>query len=124
MPDSEKDPAVELPPLVGRKLRAEEVYEAFGLKKSGYYEQLARGTLASPDRLLSVARYFGLNYVNLLILFDHITMKDVAAVAAEAVQSAQEVEELGKSLAERGRGRILDRLLELELARQPGVNPL
>jgi hypothetical protein len=123
-PDSEKDPAVLLPYLLGRRLRAEEVYEAFGLKKSTYYENLAKGTLTTADRLIAVARHFGLNPVNLLIYYGHITRENLFTATVEVVQSAEEVAELGKSLATSGRRGLLDRLINVELARQPGINPL
>jgi hypothetical protein len=123
-PDSEKDPAVLLPYLLGRRLRAEEVYEAFGLKRSTYYENLAKGTLTTADRLIAAAKHFGLNPVNLLISYNHITMENVVTATAEVIQSAEEAGALGKSLATQGRRRILDRLLDMDLVRQPGVNPL
>jgi hypothetical protein len=123
-PDSEKDPAVLLPYLLGRRLRAEEVYEAFGLKKSTYYENLAKGTLTTADRLIAVARYFDINPVSLLVRYGHITMENVVAETAEVIKHAEEAGTLGKSLTMRGRRGILDRLLDVELGRQPGVTPL
>jgi plasmid maintenance system antidote protein VapI len=69
MDDREKDPAVVLPYLVGRPLAATEVYEAFGYRKSTYYKAVREGRLISADNLIRVARYFGLNPVDLQVRF-------------------------------------------------------
>jgi hypothetical protein len=122
-PDSDKDPAVVLPYLLGRKLGMEEIYEAFDLKKSTYYNQLEKGTLTTADRLISVARQFDINPVNLLVLYNHLDMRDIMEAAVGAAEAAEEAVELGKSLP-RGRRGVLSHLRDLDWARQPHVNPL
>ncbi|OBI07466.1 hypothetical protein A5715_17525 [Mycolicibacter heraklionensis] len=69
MDDRHKDPTVVLPYLVGRPLGATEVYEAFGYRKSAYYKAAHEGRLISADNLIRVARYFGLNPVDLQVRF-------------------------------------------------------
>ncbi|OHV04595.1 helix-turn-helix domain-containing protein [Mycobacterium talmoniae] len=69
MDDSAKDPAVVLPYLVGRPLAATEVYEAFGYRKSAYYKAAREHRLITADNLIKVARYFGLNPVDLQVRF-------------------------------------------------------
>jgi hypothetical protein len=69
MDDRDKDPAVVLPYLVGRPLAATEVYQAFGYRKSTYYKAAREGRLISADNLIKVARYFGLNPVDLQVRF-------------------------------------------------------
>ena len=58
-----------LPYLVGRPLGATEVYEAFGYRKSAYYKAAHEGRLISADNLIRVARYFGLNPIDLQVRF-------------------------------------------------------
>jgi hypothetical protein len=69
MDDREKDPAVVLPYLVGRPLAATEVYKAFGYRKSTYYKAAHERRLITADNLIKVAKYFGLNPVDLQIRF-------------------------------------------------------
>jgi hypothetical protein len=69
MDDRDKDPGVVLPYLVGRPLAATEVYQAFGYRKSTYYKAAREGRLISADNLIKVARYFGLNPVDLQVRF-------------------------------------------------------
>lgn len=73
MDDRDKDPAVVLPYLVGRSLPATEVYEAFGYRKSAYYKAAREGRLISADNLIRVAKYFGLNPVDLQVRFGLIS---------------------------------------------------
>lgn len=84
MEDRDKDPTVVLPYLVGRPLVATEVYEAFGYRKSAYYKAAHEGRLISADNLIRVAKYFGLNAVDLLVRFGLIPTEAVA----EYVESA------------------------------------
>lgn len=83
MDDRDKDPAVVLPYLVGRPLAATEVYEAFGYRKSAYYKAAREGRLISADNLIKVARYFGLNPVDLQVRYGLIEPEAVT----EYVQS-------------------------------------
>jgi hypothetical protein len=78
MDDRDKDPAVVLPYLVGRPLAATEVYQAFGYRKSTYYKAAREGRLISADNLIKVARYFGLNPVDLQVRFGLIEPEAVA----------------------------------------------
>lgn len=81
--DRDKDPTVVLPYLVGRPLTATEVYEAFGYRKSAYYKAAHEGRLVSANNLIKVAKYFGLNPIDLQVRFGLI---DPAAVT-EYVES-------------------------------------
>jgi hypothetical protein len=69
MDDRDKDPTVVLPYLVGRPLAATEVYQAFGYRKSTYYKAARERRLISADNLIKVAKYFGLNPVDLQVRF-------------------------------------------------------
>jgi hypothetical protein len=77
MDDSDKDPAVVLPYLVGRPLAATEVYEAFGYRKSAYYKAVREGRLVTADSLLKAARYLRLNPIDLLVRFGLIQHETV-----------------------------------------------
>jgi hypothetical protein len=85
MEDRDKDPAVVLPYLVGRPLAATEVYQAFGYRKSTYYKAAREGRLISADNLIRVAKYFGLNPVDLQVRFGLIPSEAVT----EYVESAE-----------------------------------
>ncbi|GFG76204.1 helix-turn-helix transcriptional regulator [Mycobacterium botniense] len=84
MDDRDKDPAVVLPYLVGRPLAAAEVYEAFGYRKSAYYKAARERRLVTADNLIRVAKYFGLNPVDLQVRFGLIPPEAVI----EYVESA------------------------------------
>jgi hypothetical protein len=120
-PDSEKDPAVVLSYLLGHKLPAEELYEAFGLKKSTYYDLKDKGTLTTADRLITAANNLNINPLALLIRYNHISMEHLEQLLSA---TAQEASELGKPTAGSSRRRALLRLLSLELSRQPNIPPL
>lgn len=77
MNDSEKDPAVVLPYLVGRPLAATEVYEAFGYRKSAYYKAAREHRLITADNLIRAANYFGLNPVDLQVRYGLIAPEAV-----------------------------------------------
>lgn len=91
MPDS--GPAIKLSHLLGRKLRANEVYDAFGVPKSTYYDLLAKGTLTTADRLIHAAKFLGLNPADLLVHFNHLRIEDVISSARKAMQAAEEAAE-------------------------------
>lgn len=77
MEDRQKDPTVVLSYLVGRPLAAQEVYEAFGYRKSAYYKAAHAGRLVTASNLIKVANYFGLNPVDLQVRFGLIEMEAV-----------------------------------------------
>lgn len=72
MEDRDKDPTVVLPYLVGRPLGATEVYEAFGYRKSAFYKAAREGRLVTAGNLIKVARYLGLNPIDLQVRFGFI----------------------------------------------------
>lgn len=82
MDDSDKDPAVVLPYLVGRPLAATEVYEAFGYRKSAYYKAVREGRLVTADSLLKAAKYLRLNPIDLLVRFGLIQHETVVEYLA------------------------------------------
>ncbi|WIM89911.1 hypothetical protein PT015_11065 [Candidatus Mycobacterium wuenschmannii] len=84
MDDSDKDPAVVLPYLVGRPLAATEVYEAFGYRKSAYYKAVREGRLVTADSLLKAAKYLRLNPIDLLVRFGLIQHETVTEYLASA----------------------------------------
>lgn len=82
MDDSDKDPAVVLPYLVGRPLAATEVYEAFGYRKSTYYKAVREGRLVTADNLIRAAKYLKLNPIDLLVRFGLIPIDSVTEYLA------------------------------------------
>jgi plasmid maintenance system antidote protein VapI len=77
MEDVDRDPAVVIMYLVGRRLSSTEIYEAFGLSRSGYTKAWHEGRLITADNVIRVAKHFDLNPIALLTRFN--------LVAAEAV---------------------------------------
>jgi hypothetical protein len=75
--DRDKDPAVVLEYIRGRKLTAAELYDAFGMAKSTYYSQRDAGTLTTADNLIRAARHLGINPVDLLMRYGHLTVEEV-----------------------------------------------
>ena len=96
--DSEKDPAVVLPYILGKKLGAEDLYAAFGLTKSTYYDNLAKGTLTTADRLIGAARHFGINPVDLLLRYGHITEDEVIGEVTANLEKSKARERRWKTL--------------------------
>ena len=81
--DAEKDLAVVLSYLTGRKLTLEEVLGAVEMSRSTYYDRQAKGTLTTTDTLLTAARNLGLNPVDLLVRYGRIDPDDVADYVEE-----------------------------------------
>jgi hypothetical protein len=77
MEDVDRDPAVVIMYLVGRRLSSAEIYQAFGLSRSGYTKAWHEGRLVTADNVIRVAKHFDLNPIGLLTRFN--------LVAAEAV---------------------------------------
>jgi hypothetical protein len=77
MEDVDRDPAVVIMYLVGRRLSSAEIYEAFGLSRSGYTKAWHEGRLITADNVIRVAKHLDLNPIGLLTRFN--------LVAAEAV---------------------------------------
>jgi hypothetical protein len=77
MEDVDRDPAVVIMYLVGRRLSSTEIYDAFGLSRSGYTKAWQEGRLITADNVIRVAKHFDLNPIGLLTRFN--------LVAAEAV---------------------------------------
>src|SRR6201996_62772 len=82
MDDSDKDPAVVLPYLVGRPLAATEVYEDVGYRKSAYYKAVREGRLVTADNLIRAGKYLGLNPIDLLVRFGLIQVEAVTDYVA------------------------------------------
>jgi hypothetical protein len=76
--DAEKDLALVLSYLTGRKLTLDEVLAAVEMSRSTYYDRQAKGTLTSTDTLLTAAQNLGLNPVDLLVRYGRIEPSDVA----------------------------------------------
>jgi hypothetical protein len=81
--DAEKDLAVVLSYLTGRKLTLDEVLAAVQMSRSTYYDRQAKGTLTTTDTLLTAAQNLGLNPVDLLVRYGRIEESDVADYIAE-----------------------------------------
>jgi hypothetical protein len=76
--DAEKDLALVLSYLTGRKLTLDEVLAAVEMSRSTYYDRQTKGTLTSTDTLLTAAQNLGLNPVDLLVRYGRIEPSDVA----------------------------------------------
>jgi hypothetical protein len=81
--DAEKDLAVVLSYLTGRKLTLDEVLAAVQMSRSTYYDRQAKGTLTTTDTLLTAAQNLGLNPVDLLVRYGRIEESDVADYIGE-----------------------------------------
>lgn len=82
MDDTALDPAPVLAELLGRRLRATEVYTAFGYHKSAYYKAVHEGRLITAHNVIRAARYFALNPVELQVRFGLIRASDVTDYVA------------------------------------------
>jgi hypothetical protein len=76
--DAEKDLALVLSYLTGRKLTLEVVLAAVEMSRSTFYDRQGKGTLTTTDTLLRAARNLGLNPVDLLIRYGRIAPTEVA----------------------------------------------
>jgi hypothetical protein len=81
--DAEKDLALVLSYLTGRRLTLEEVLAAVEMSRSTYYDRQGKGTLTTTDTLLTAARNLGLNPVDLLVRYGRIAPTDVADYVEE-----------------------------------------
>jgi hypothetical protein len=81
--DPEKELAVVLSYLTGRKLTLDEVLAAVQVSRSTYYDRQAKGTLITTDTLLTAAQNLDLNPVDLLVRYGRIELSDVAAYLGE-----------------------------------------
>jgi transcriptional regulator with XRE-family HTH domain len=81
--DSDKDIAVVLSAMTGRKLSREEVWKAMELPRSTYYDQLEKRTLITADNLRRAAGNLGINRAELLTRYRLIEPEEVAALAAQ-----------------------------------------
>jgi hypothetical protein len=81
--DAEKDLAVVLSYLTGRKLTLDEVLAAVQMSRSTYYDRQAKGTLTTTDILLTAAQNLGLNPVDLLVRYGRIEQSDVSDYMGE-----------------------------------------
>lgn len=73
----ERDLEVLLSYLLNKQLKSSEVIMALGISRSAYYDQKERGNLASCNNLISAATHFGLNPLDLLVPYGHVTPSDV-----------------------------------------------
>jgi hypothetical protein len=88
--DSQKDIAVVLSSMTGRKLSREEVWKAMALPRSTYYDQLEKGTLITADNLRRAAANLGINRAELLTRYRLIEPEEVASLAAQMISTATE----------------------------------
>jgi len=73
----DRDLEVLLSFLLNRQLKQAELIMALGISRSAFYDQRERGVLCSPNNLIAVARYFGINPVQLLVVYGHLELGDV-----------------------------------------------
>lgn len=73
----ERDLEVLLSFLLNKQLTQSEVILALGISRSAYYDQKERGTLPSCNNIINAARYFGLNPLDLLVHYGHVTPDEV-----------------------------------------------
>lgn len=79
---AERDLGVLLSYLLNRNINQSELIEALQISRSTFYEQRDKNTLARPANLISAARHFGLNPVELLMIYAYITAEDLDDVCA------------------------------------------
>jgi hypothetical protein len=97
MEDAQKDPAVVIMYLLGRQLRAAEIYAAFGLSRSGYRKAREEGRLLTADNLMRVAEHFDLNPIELLTRFGLIRTEEVT----DFVESVESEPHFGRTTTRR-----------------------
>jgi hypothetical protein len=78
MEDVDRDPAVVIMYLVGRRLSSVEIYAAFGLSRSGYRKAWDEGRLITADNVIRVAKHFDLNPIGLLTRFNLVAPEAVS----------------------------------------------
>lgn len=78
MDDVDRDPAVVIMYLVGRRLSSAEIHEAFGLSRSGYRKAWDEGRLITADNVIRVAKHFDLNPIGLLTRFNLVAPEAVS----------------------------------------------
>lgn len=81
--DVDRDLAVVLGYLLGRKIRQYELLQALKMSKSTYFEQRKTGKLTQPNNLVHAADAFGLNAVDLLVRYGHVRAEAVTECAAQ-----------------------------------------
>lgn len=87
--DSDKDIAVVLSLMTGRKLSREEVWRAMELPRSTYYDQLEKGTLISANNLRRAAGNLGVNRAELLTRYRLIAPEEVTSLAAQIMSPTE-----------------------------------
>jgi predicted XRE-type DNA-binding protein len=97
-----RDLEVLLSYLLNRQLKQSEIIVSLGISRSAYYDQKERGQLASPANLISAATYFGLNPVDLLVRYGHISVEDVHEAWANWQESRNDRNPLVMSTTEGG----------------------
>lgn len=70
--------------LVGDRIKVEDLYRALDVSKSTYHERESKGTLLTADNLVTVARAFGINPIELLTRFRLVGPEEVAELAEGA----------------------------------------
>ncbi|WP_396902664.1 hypothetical protein [Mycolicibacterium sp.] len=81
--DVDRDLAVVLGYLLGRRVGQGELLAALKVSRSTYFEQRKTGRLATPDNLVRAADAFGLNAVDLLVRYGHVRNESVLEYAAQ-----------------------------------------
>lgn len=71
--DEDNDLLVVTAYLLKRQVRMQEMLAALGMSRSTYYLQRDQGVLNSIANLMAVAEHFGLDKVDLLVRFGHLT---------------------------------------------------
>ncbi|AEO94431.1 immunity repressor [Mycobacterium phage LilDestine] len=75
--DEDNDLIVVVSYLLKRQVRMQEALSALGMSRSTYYEQRDKGVLNSIPNLMAVAEHFGLDKVDLLVRFGHLSKADL-----------------------------------------------
>jgi hypothetical protein len=73
--------------LVGRRLSTKEICAALEIGRTTYYEQREDGRLISADNLVRAARNLGLNPVDLLVSYGHISSSSAVDYADEIAET-------------------------------------
>jgi hypothetical protein len=79
MPDSEQERDLEvlLSYLLNRTLKQADVIAALGISRSAYNDQRREGRLTNPANLISAAKHFHINPLELLMQYNYVDIEHV-----------------------------------------------
>lgn len=97
--DSERSLDSVLSYLVGRRLTLHELLDALQMSRTRYYRLRDEGRLTEPNHLVTAAVNLGINTVELLARYGHVTDGDVLQYADQLTAPARTAAAAGPAVA-------------------------